>query len=666
MSFIVMETLANVVFTGVAVVFFAIFYLLGRALLKRVTDSPLPVGDETLFSLGLGLGAISLTLFLLGLAGLWKPTVLALLPVAAALLGVAGNPDLVRWSPIRGLRSTIRAWPRRDKILLGVLGLSFLLYVPTVLSPEVFYDSLVYHLALPKLWLMEGKISPTPGMAYAGIPMNMEMVFALGLHWGGERLAKLLNFLTAGGATLGVFLLARRVGERWAALAAALLFATWYESAKTFLVTAVEIGSTFYVVSAMLALDRWSEDGRRRWMVLLGLFTGFAVGVKYTNALVAPTMAAFAWFGRPTGSRERRGAVVTALLAAALTAAPWLMKNTAFYGNPLHPFATDLFRSSAGPSRVEAMNADVGAVAWKTFPSRDFLRSAARSVVIGQATPAEAARRWALAVLLLAAAWRFGSSRERRLAGLFLTLWTLYGLLSTNQRFRLPALPPIFALAAFSLGNLVSHREREWTKYARVVLLIGVAALGQWRTLRFFHNRGGWRCVAGLQTRADYLTGSHWAYDTPVYASAHFINRMTPPEARILLLGDARAFHFDRRFIAGSIFDEPSPAEWIRAGADAEEIFRRLQSEAISHIVVNFAQMESNRAHYVPGYAALNTDTFATFWRRHLRLVYLDETLSPADTHHSAVFEVHPATNAVTPDEERQLALFRRILGQST
>jgi hypothetical protein len=67
--------------------------------------------------------------------------------------------------------------PRRDLFSLAVL---------CAFAPPTYYDSLVYHLALPLRYLQEGRIGFVPYNQYAHFPQNMEMIFRM-VSLRGER-----------------------------------------------------------------------------------------------------------------------------------------------------------------------------------------------------------------------------------------------------------------------------------------------------------------------------------------------------------------------------------------------------------------------------------------------------------------------------------------------
>ena len=77
--------------------------------------------------------------------------------------------------------------------------------------PEIFYDALVYHLALPDLYWMRGGITPTPENLYSGLPLQASMLYALALPLGGDGLAHFVGWAFGVGSALLVFVLGRRV-----------------------------------------------------------------------------------------------------------------------------------------------------------------------------------------------------------------------------------------------------------------------------------------------------------------------------------------------------------------------------------------------------------------------------------------------------------------------
>ena len=152
--------------------------------LGRWLSTPLRAGgpsrlEEFILSLGFGAGALGLAALALGLAGGFLPR---LLKAALAVLAAAAAPAFLRLLQDRGAAKRFTALGReaglRGLMPAALLAALILYQFIVALGPTLFYDSLVYHLALPDLYLRRGAIVPTPLNAYAGIPGGVEMLYS--------------------------------------------------------------------------------------------------------------------------------------------------------------------------------------------------------------------------------------------------------------------------------------------------------------------------------------------------------------------------------------------------------------------------------------------------------------------------------------------------------
>jgi hypothetical protein len=184
---------------------------LGRRVGGRLLSDERPATRLAL-SAGVGLGLLSLGMLGLGLVGLLRPAVAwgLVLALGAALwrdLG-ASLKDLRavrvgrradgsrRWPDgFRRWPDGFRRWPDGFRRWLAVYGgaslsLTFLL----ALAPPTGWDTLVYHLTGPRLFVEAGRIVHSVDLPYLGFPELGEMQFALGLLLVGDGVAPLLHF----------------------------------------------------------------------------------------------------------------------------------------------------------------------------------------------------------------------------------------------------------------------------------------------------------------------------------------------------------------------------------------------------------------------------------------------------------------------------------------
>ena len=620
---------------------FSAAFALGRGAL-RVLGPVISESELRDFSaLGVGLGLLSLLLLLLGWAGLWRPAAmwaLLLAPLGIGILawrgrGIAGffRQRLAAWR-------TLTLW---EAFGFFLLFLFLLLNILTAAGPEFFYDCLVYHLALPKLYLLHHRIVPTPGMIYSGVPFSTEMLYGLGLMIKDESLAKTihLGFGAAVAALLYCWTL-RRHG-RPAALGATLLFYSLPMTAFGSWTAKTELALAFYtLLAALLLLEAASsdEDRRRRArLAVAGALLGFAVGTKYNAALnlaVLPIPYILARRGRGSAPGGVMRDCATLWLCALAAASPWLVKNWFFYHNPVYPFFPSHFPRAPGAD-VAGMIADTRPRDLRQFTSLSGIWSIFADLWDIRIRFADNAGMAAL----LALPWIF-RDRLRRSAFLLLALcglWLCWGIYSTVPRFFFPAMPLFCLLAAGSVFDAPLSAARRGA-------ILGLFAYGIFFNLSAeiaaWYDLGAGTVPLGLVSKSEYLSHARQGYPAPYFAATRFINERLPEDAVVLFLGEARGYYCERRFLAGSVHDRNPLVEAANACSGAEDLERRIRRLGVTHFLLNRANVQSNDIASRltgPGKAALDA-----FWNRRTRLIFEEKRVEPADFAWVQVYELAP------------------------
>jgi 4-amino-4-deoxy-L-arabinose transferase-like glycosyltransferase len=234
--------------------------------------------------------------------------------------------------------------------------------------PPVSRDALTHHLALPKLWVENGGMYEIPGIVFSYYPQLVDLLYTLPLLFGNDIAAKYLHFMFALLTALLVFLfVCRRIGPFWAALAG-LMFLTIPVILKLSVTVYVDLGLIFFTTGALFAGVLWLEQpAKLRWLVLAALCSGLALSTKY-NALVSFLVLSlllpfFFLNGREDKDSEQLNAVrygVIFVSISVLVFSPWLVRNYALTGNPLHPLMGGVFgaRTAVASDAAAATNAD--------------------------------------------------------------------------------------------------------------------------------------------------------------------------------------------------------------------------------------------------------------------------------------------------------------------
>jgi len=226
---------------------------------------------------------------------------------------------------------TSRAWYGLPPALLF-----FLLGVRMLPYPGAQYDEVLFASALYPPIAVEHRIGNLPLMLMTYLGALKAWLFApvLALFPPNDWTLR-LPVLLAGAASVWLFYLAlqRRIGPAWA-LAGSLLLATdaVYITTTVFDWGPVALQHLFFVL-ALLALVRYSHDGRARWLFISGLSCGLALWDKalFLWLLAGFGLALIIVFPRPVLAVFRRKMLISAAATGfCLGSLPFLMYNVQY------------------------------------------------------------------------------------------------------------------------------------------------------------------------------------------------------------------------------------------------------------------------------------------------------------------------------------------------
>lgn len=505
-------------------------------------------GEPTLVRLalqaGLGLGLMALFVLLLGSTLGLSRLVLGGLPLVGGLL-------LWRWlrNWLADWRALGQAWRLSDAFGRAVAVLCALILASTLLlalAPALAFDALVSHLTLPQLYWQQGRVSYLPEMIMSGMPQNAEMLYTWAIGLAGAPAAAALGWACGVLALVGLWgWVAERLGFRAAWVGVASLLCG-YSLAALLAWAYVDWLALLFGWATLVWLERWRLAGEQRALLLAGIFTGLAMGVKYTSAILALVgVGVVAWH-----ALRRRQAFLPAALrygvAAVALSLAWFLKNWLTTSNPLYPF---LFPSGAMTAqRLEVYQSVPPFGNWQ-----DVLLLPVRAMYLGmEGAPGYMAAIGPLLLGLGALAWLGRGARSAvQQAGLenaaALALWGWAGWAVGNQfsgnliqiRYYFTLFPAFAVLAAYGFwgaGRLSLPGVRVGRVLAVVVLLaLGLNALEvTMNTVR----QGAGAAALGLRTQAQFVAdGLGW------YEPAMRGVRELAPGSRVLMLYEPRSLY---------------------------------------------------------------------------------------------------------------------------
>jgi len=484
------------------------------------------------------------------------------------------------------------------------------------------YDVLEYHFGAPREYFDAGKIQFLPHNIYSNFPFNVEMLYLLtfilrGTPHESAFAAQFLNVLLAGWAVAAAWLAGRTLSPL-AGHMAGVLTATCPWLAWLCGVAYVENGLLMFTglaVAAFLESVRGDASPARpvRWMIAAGLAAGLACGCKYT---AGPMLAAPLGIAVLVVAIFRRKWLmpIAFVVAAALSFAPWLIKNLVYTGNPVFPLARTVF-----PERPDVWTPD-GAARWHEghLPDEDHRTVAGRlSAIRGEVihrgrfgTILYAGLAAALAWPLLSRARRDSSPRLMAAYGTLLgccacALVTWLAATHLQDRFLVPLVIPTVLLVALVLQAM----PQRFQNATALVLTSGLCLAGLVRTHALFEDQydyANYRKIPGAFTIAKAAIGEDGSYDprqlveairAGVFAGHEHVPLLidcTERTGRVLMVGDARGFYLNSKVDYCVVFNR-NPLEAAARRYRPRRVLEWLKDRGYTFIYVDWIEMNRLR-----------------------------------------------------------------------
>jgi hypothetical protein len=402
-----------------------------------------------------------------------------------------------------------------------------------------------------------------------------------------------------------------------------------------------DLALAYCQIAALGAFLRWLDDRTSRWLLLSGAYCGLAIGLKYTGfvcALAIALCACWALWRARARWRVWLGAVGGFGATAAGLAAPWALRNLGFTGNPVYPFAYGLFGGREWDAWRAAWYARAGTgVGWDvlallrlpwtlTLGLRDvnfydgragplFLLALPFLIAWGvRALGPHGERPRAMGYVVAFAACQYGA-------------WVL-GVVQSRSLFQSRLLLPALVALCPALAYLYDELSRLDRPRFSVQRLIGMsAALVLAANLSYYLlyvvRVAPVSVLVGEETRTSFLRralGDH-------YLAMELINERLSDDDTALFLWEPRSYYCLRRAQPDPILERWA---WLRHryGSDVEAIYRALEAEGYTHILLHRSGLELVRNARLDPITPADVETLDA-----LRSAYLKEVGTVGDAY---------------------------------
>jgi hypothetical protein len=544
-------------------------------------------------------------LFALG-AGLW---LLAVLVLVAGALSVTKIPytflTLACWllpAPRRFVGGFHVSTERIDgwaKLMLACIFLAAALNLAGALAPPFEYDELEYHLGALADYQRAGRIVFLPHNVYSNMPQLTEMLYLLAKTTTSDIAAKLLHWLFGLLAATAVYGVAQRLWSKSMGLTAAALFYCTPFVQDLGQTARIDLGTAFFAMLAFGALLLWTEEEEKRDLLLLSaLSVGGAVATKWPAVPVVLFPAVLLLV-----LRRKYRLLAGFCLVAVVMVAPWLAKNWLLMGNPVYPLLYQWFPNphwSAGQALVlserHAPTFGLAAVGgsftllWKY----SFIEPGAIPLLF-------------LTTPLLLLVPRVEPAAKR--AGwLFVGAYTSWFCFTFRPwRFLFPAFGAGAIAGAFAMEKL----GRDAMARIAMRLSVGFVMASSLATLalndlvdvgdpsRMPPQMSFAQYALGQFTRDEFVAQVGKGVLEPII----WMNENLTDSAKVLYVGEARAYYAKQSVVYSTALDQSPLTAMSQAAKTPEELLAALRAQGITHVYVNYSELNrlQHGYHYMMG-----------------------------------------------------------------
>jgi len=592
------------------------------------------------FSIGLGMGSTAIIIYLIGIIGFLYKIPIYILWITFASLGIK---ELL--ADFKNNTSTIQdKIPLPYKIILSLLFLIMLFNFLLSLTPEIFYDSLVYHLGAPNYFKINHKILPMPYTHPASFPLNMSMLYLYGIILKGGVVAKLINFSTGILIMLSIFYFcAKYLKNISAGIVSAITFYSIPIVIHKSWVTNSDIGLIYFTTLSLFCLINFlyntEEKNKSIWFIFSAIFAGFMLGTKYTGF--------FFLFGLFPVLLITSKNIKKILLWGAITLivfSPWLLRNYFSSGNPFYPFLSKFFKTrypfkmsyqSSSQERSLAFSDSGKEFFDNPFSGKikikhlgKFIQSFWDISIKGGGDKAYASVDYYMigaVFLAFIPLFFFIVKSDKRffyLLFLFSALsyipWVLF---AKSLRYIAPVFPALSIIAGYVIVKIDSMN-----KYIGKIILTFFFLLVL-RNFLFvlpiaYNTYHPFSVITGAINKDKFLSSSRPSYPYPSYTAYKYINKNLDKNAKILIFGDAKSFYINRNFIKGAAKSLTPLIELLKGCQNEDEFYTKLKNKKITHILVNVPEALRTAGYNTLYFKKREILILDKFWKKYVKKIF--------------------------------------------
>lgn len=262
-----------------------------------------------------------------------------------AFLGIKGR-DILK--SIKKIYRALFTLSLIEKIVVALIVLQIVINLIGTFGPELAFDALWYHLTLPKIYLMNGKISFIPGglLYYSAMPQLTEMLYIAALSIGNEVYAKCINLVFGILCLISLYKLSRLYVARKYALFTLLIFYSNLVVGWLSTTAYIDLVRTFYEILALTALSIFYKNKEQKYLILTGVMLGSEICTKLFSFGSLALFCIVIFIGQTAFRKEKLFIIlknqILLIFLSIIIPLPWFIYSFYHTHNPFYPLFSSI------------------------------------------------------------------------------------------------------------------------------------------------------------------------------------------------------------------------------------------------------------------------------------------------------------------------------------
>lgn len=497
----------------------------------------------------------------------------------------------------------------RTIIVLLIFALLAILVAASIVPPSG-WDTLNYHLAIPKIFLQFEEIRhlPTIFHSHFPLPVQFQYLVLMGLTSASAASMLTLTYLVLTLVIMREMLKMMNYEHLWHTTIAVLFSITvvLFSTHETL----IEPSAMFYITLAVFFCIQLIQKHSIGTVILIGIISGYAAATKYSNLpfiVLIPLSLGITMLGR---NHVRPRVLMFISVVGIVVALPWYLRTWIDTGNPFWPyfltFIPSLYNenvytlSKNTPGIAKIIEVEKNRLSFILETIWKVLSKPIRMIFFPDQFGGDDPKAGPLLLGLIPFVFmklKDWNNRKRYLmlmiytSLLFFVVWLVT---FHNTRY----LAPIFPITAIVLG-LAYEKATESPAVRRIVQLIIIGSLGLSLLITGKANLTKINTYVSSANEIEYYNNLQSPYGGQMvreFGASHYINSIATEDTKVLILGGLFGYFLDVEWEIGR-YDAQVKYDYSTINS-IQDMSDMLKEHNITHILAPFSQTEERQPRY--------------------------------------------------------------------